>query len=427
MTTQNDKAWARYIEAVGIKFDEPYYTVSATELKGLTGREPRLLAKFDTPKQLPEPFRVAGYTLIPTTNGEYQIVRGNLFIELPTCDISRFFQPLLPFPLETAGRGSGESQYIDLAFNSGLLSEFSKVSQMYLTIRGREHTKSFEFHLAGLPITVRSVQIEVDAGYEALHDIVLIEAKIGLPTHFNVRQMYYPYRHFSSLVPTKRVQNIFLAYDIPSESYHLYKYTFANLSDPLSVRLEHCASYRIAQSIRLSVYDLIDARFQTFNNLVPQADDLNKVFELLNLVDAGLNRADEVADFFVFNRRQSSYYREAAEYLGLVTSSTGNEYRLTDIGVSVLSEPPGTQSRIFAKAIVNSWVFVELIRRAGANGLFTNGDIAEIILTARNQHGSQRYSGATIGRRRQTVIAWIKWLAQEFGCFSISPVGYKLQ
>src|SRR5438045_189595 len=107
----------------------------------------------------------------------------------------------------------------------------------------------------------------------------------------------------------------------------------------------------------------MDARFQSRNWLVPQADDLNKVFELLNLVEAGLNRAADVADYFVFDQRQSSYYREAAEYLRLITTYQGI-YELTDLGIMLLSEPASTQLALLARIVVNSWIFVELIEQA---------------------------------------------------------------
>lgn len=150
MTTENDRAWARYTEAKNINFDQPAYPVEATELKALTKREPRLLAKFDTPEQLAQPLKRAGYTVIPTRNGQYQLVRGNLLIALPRCGHTDIFAHKLSFPLVTAGRGSGEAQYIDYALNTGLLAHFLDLDVKYQTIRGREYSKRFEFLLSGL-------------------------------------------------------------------------------------------------------------------------------------------------------------------------------------------------------------------------------------------------------------------------------------
>ncbi len=426
MTTENDKAWVRYLEAKQIVFDQPSYFIEASELKTLANREPRLLAKFDTPEQLAQPLKQAGYTLLPTRNGQYQLVRGNLFVALPSCPATDAFTPKLSFPLLTAGRGSGEAQYIDHAFNTGLLTYFLGLDTIYQTIRGREYTGQFEFQLSGLEIRVESVQIEVDAGYESMYDIVLLEAKIGVPQHFNIRQMYYPYRHFTELAPQKRIRNIFLAYDLASASYHLYEFIFREKRDPLSAEMEKCTIFRLTPPANLTLHDLIDVRFQTHNQLVPQADDLNKIFELLTVVEAGINRAEDVADYFVFDKRQSSYYREAAEYLGLITSARYEGYSLTNLGIQVLSEPTDAQTRILAKVVVNSWIFVKLIGRAGIKGIFTDTDIDAVIASVQGKDGTAHYGGTTIPRRHRTIVAWIRWLAQEIGGFKINPDNYQL-
>lgn len=427
MSTKNDTAWERYIKAKEITFDQPTYTIDAHDLKSITNREPRLLTKFDTPEQLPKPLKTAGFTLLPIRNGQYQLVRGTLFVELAACAELADFVPNLPFPLTTIGCGSGEMQYIDQAFNTGLLNHFLGIGQLFQTIRGREYTRQFTFRFFGQFISVDSVQIEVDAGYESLYDVVLIEAKIGIPSHFNIRQLYYPYRHFSMLVPHKRIRNVFLAYDIPSASFSLHEFSFEDRQDPWTIRRTQCKVYRLAPSIQLTIYDLIDTRLQTGNALVPQADDLNKVYELLTLVAAGLNRADDLADYFVFDIRQSSYYREAAEYLGLITISRQDGYLLTNLGVTLLSVPAIDQPRMLAKVVVNSWIFVELIRRSQANQQFTNDDIEDVISSVKTDQGTVRYSKTTVSRRRRTIVAWIRWLAQEIGCFTVSPTGYALR
>jgi hypothetical protein len=215
------------------------------------------------------------------------------------------------------------------------------------------------------------------------------------------------------------VRNVFLTYDLPSASYTLREFSFPEKRDPLSVSVDQCTIYKIAPTRHLAIHDLLDARFQTRNILAPQADDLNKVFELLILVEGGVNRANEVADYFVFDRRQSSYYREAAEYLGLITASRGESYALTDQAVALLADPTSTRTTTLAKVVVNSWIFVDLIRRAGSDKTFTNADIDAVIGSAKDAQGTSHYGGTTVSRRRQTIVAWIRWLAREMGCFTV--------
>lgn len=412
--TRNDQAWQKYLKEKDIVLDgKSWFVIEAKELKSISGREPRLLAKFDTPADLPEPFKESGYTLLPIRNGQYWLGPGNLFFSIMSCTADpKVFEPSLSFPLETAKRGSSEAQYIDDAFNMGILQNFLNIPHiMYHTIGGREYTRAFEFTFSSFHIAVESVQIEVDSGYESFSEIVLIEAKIGMPRHFNLRQLYYPYRHFSSLVPTKRVRNVFLAYDLPSATYRLHEYEFLKLEDPLSLTEKKCAVYQVSEMTRLTVHDLWDARFQTRNNVVPQADDLNKVFELLSLATQGVNTSSEVADHFGFDQRQSSYYREAAEYLGLITK----DYVPTELGFKLLSEPTNQKTQLLAKIVINSWIFVDLVTRVydNTNG-FTRDDVEAVVLS------TGKYSGTTVGRRAKTIIAWVNWLSDKIGCFEVS-------
>jgi hypothetical protein len=84
------------------------------------------------------------------------------------------------------------------------------------------------------------------------------------------------------------------------------------------------------------------------------------------------------------------------------------------------------QRRILAKAVVNSWIFVKLIQLAGTNGYVTNQDIEQIIASVNRTDGTGRYSGDTIFRRRRTIVSWIKWLAEEIGCFRVADDTYQI-
>jgi hypothetical protein len=424
---QDHLAWQRYIDHEGIKFDQPSYIIDASKLKAITGYEPRLLAKFDTPDDLPPAFRTAGYTLLPVRNGRYVMVQGNIFISLPDCVSKRTFQPQLDFALVTALRARGESQYIDYAYNTGLLADFLGLNRMYMTIRGRERAKPFRFAISGQQIEVDGVQIEVDGGYEAKNDVILVEGKIGLPKWFNVRQIYYPYRHFSTIVPEKRIRNIFFAYEPATSTYHLFEFVFPQEADPVSARLAACCVYDIKLQLWPEVHKLLDVEFQTKNDLVPQADDLSKILRLLMLVENGINTSENVAAYLGFTPRQSSYYREASQYLGLLRLTSDNEFELTSQGVYLLSQRPDTQAHAFAKVVVNSWIFVELIKIARELGSFSEHDIDKLIASVRMADGSPRYNPTTIGRRRQTIRAWLKWLTEEIGCFERDGDRYGLR
>ena len=360
MARANDVAWETYIESTKIKLDGKAYVVNAKRLKEITNREPRLLTKVDDPEQLPKILSNAGYSLLAITNGSYLIFKGNVFASVPDCSMQAVYQPELDFTLDTIGRGTGESEYLDNAYNTGLLSEFTKSGKLYLTIRGRERTKKFDFSIGAsdVEISVNGVQIEVDAGYEGDKDIVLVEGKIGNRSYFNIRQLYYPYRHFKELVPSKKIRTVFFAYDLSKATYSLYEFDFSEPKVFDSIYPIKCCVYSLVKPRNYVVDDLLDKSFETNNNIVPQADDLNKILELLTLINSGQNTKADVADYFVFDERQSDYYSEAAAFLGLVTRIYGGVYELTDRGNAFIATHPKDQQLFIAKLVLNSWLFI---------------------------------------------------------------------
>jgi len=73
---------------------------------------------------------------------------------------------------------------------------------------------------------------------------------------------------------------------------------------------------------------------------IPQANDLEKVASIVDLVDQGADTGDAVAEVFNFSDRQGPYYLDAAGYLGLVEVVPDEEvktYHLTALGQHMLS------------------------------------------------------------------------------------------
>lgn len=418
MARANDVAWETFVREAKVKLDGHSYVVDAKNLKKITQREPRLMAKVDDPEQLPNVFRNAGYSLLAVTNGSYLIFQGDVFVPVPDCPIQAIYNPKVEFPLETIGRGTGESEYLDNAFNTGLLSDFTGSGVLYLTIRGRERTKRFSFLIgaSNIEINVNGVQIEVDAGYEGENDIVLVEGKIGNRSHFNIRQLYYPFRHFSQLVPQKKVRTVFFSYDLSRATYSLHEFGFENPEVFDSIYPIKCCVYSLSRPQVFVFEELFDRNFETVNNIVPQADDLNKILELLTLINSGQNTVTDIADYFVFDVRQSNYYGEAAEFLGLITRNRG-VFELTERGFQFISTDPSRQQLFIAKLVINTWFFKELLRRARRKGFFTDLDIQALIEAVEKESGDKRYTKSTVGRRIRTIASWAEWLSEEFKSF----------
>jgi hypothetical protein len=410
VVSKNDYAWKTYISKNNLSLDGQPYRVIAKQLREQTGREPRLMAKFDEPAQVSKPLSEQNYTLLAVTNLEYVLFQGTTFTEVPACTDARKVSASLPFSLVTAGRGTGESEYLDNAFNSGILQDFSGCDPLFLTIRGKERSRNFDFYInnAQLSLQTDGVQIEVDGGYEGERDVILVEAKIGNRKHFNIRQLYYPYRHFSLIAPQKRIRPILFLYDLLSASYTFYEYKFSSQNIFDSIELVRCCRYNLTPGKGLRLSDLIDVGFETTSDLIPQADDFNKVLELLTVINSGLDTAQDIADYFGFEPRQSYYYAEAAKFLGLICDEG---FQLTERGTQFLRTPPKDQQLLAAKLLINSELFRRLISVARRKGYYAKDDVVQAILDV------GKYNLTTSNRRKQTVMSWSNWLANQIGCF----------
>jgi hypothetical protein len=141
-------------------------------------KEVRILCKQDTRKDRPQVFVDNDLFLLPTKNGAYAIVQGDGYIDIPVIEAEPIeFHSKLEFPLDTSLVGNSEMQHLDYAFATGLLQEFMKDDSLMLTIRGRKYTPPFSFNVNSQLVETASVQTEVDAGYEGIDKVVLIEAK----------------------------------------------------------------------------------------------------------------------------------------------------------------------------------------------------------------------------------------------------------
>lgn len=211
-------------------------------------REPRILAKIDSREDLPKMMKDRNLFLLPIKNGEYVILKGEGFHDIePIEQPVKIFKSKLPFELKSAKIGGSEMQHLDFAFNTGLVSEFSGIdSNLYLQIRGRKYTPEFKFRVGKFNVIVKSVQTEVDAGYEGEHVILIVEAKNPKATNFIIRQLYYPYRQWKAQTG-KNVVPIFFAHDHKDNIYHFWKYKFEKEDDYNSIKFVNSGRYKIVE------------------------------------------------------------------------------------------------------------------------------------------------------------------------------------
>lgn len=402
--------WLKIVQTMGIDLASPLSYVTASDIKRITGKEPRLVASMHSKDKLPEVFRDNGVFVLPVSGDSYVIVHGKGYHELEPIESSaQRFHARFPFGLTMLAYGTGEGRYLLHAYNSGLLSRFSNVPEMYQTTAGKMRTGKFEFRVDGSPnISVDGAGMEIDMGFEGRNDVLLFEAKARKVDDFLIRQLYYPMRVAGSFT-RKTVRAFFFVADPKDETYSIWEYTWTDPHDYESIKLVKSAQFAIEESeAPLEALETVEPDPNL--DIVPQADDFQKVADFPLLVYSGIDTAKKWAQHYGITERQGSYYREAAEAMGLVTSEDGR-YVLTDEGRKYVSIDQQNRADFLATRILRIPIMNEVFRQVQAHpdqGI-EKARIAELI--ERRSH----LRGSTPARRASTVLSYFRWMARATG------------
>jgi hypothetical protein len=250
------------------------------------------------------------------------------------------------------------------------------------------------------------VQVEVDSGFEgrAIH---LVEAKLGTRTNFHIRQLYYPLRMWSALVPRKPVTAAFLSYS--NRCFSLRSFRFEPHDQYHAIVPVAAIDYLLDEPS--VVPSLGDIHASTHVEPAPpgipfpQADELSRVIDVVDAVAAGFTTRTEIALRYEFDERQSDYYANAAAYLGLVTR-TRRAFELTEIGRDFVTAKLTLRHILVLRQIAARPVFRAVLERVLAERRFPAPAESAPLIAAETG-----LSGATPLRRAGTVNAWLRWAA----------------
>lgn len=418
MSTSTEKGWKKIFEELNISEAleaSSVFFLSAEQIKNISGREPRLMAKFDTRESRPETLRKANCTILPIRNGEYALVSKDGY-----CDITqiqavptyhqRHQATLQTLPLECAS----ESQVIDSAVASGVLKTILEETSLALTVRGRLRSPSFSFFFdsaESLELKVDGVQIEIDAGFEG-NRVYIIEAKMGTRADFITRQLYYPWRMWKERGVTKEIVPLFLTFS--NKVFSLTEYRFSEETIYSSLELVKQHSFTFAEKLELprlaDLWQRIKPKSECGDIPFPQANDLRKVIDIIDAVGNGLGSNTEIANFYGFVGRQSAYYGSAARYLGFLSAADAS-FLLTGFGKLFRQSGPDRRILMIGTAILEKPVFYEAVRQTLLLGhVPVAEELAEIIARYRPE-----LNDTTPRRRASTLRNWIIWLKKAFG------------
>lgn len=394
------------------------YTISSDTIKKY--KEPRLMAKFDYSKQLPQIFKENNLGILPITNGEYIIGKYNLFENIPNikCENAPIKKMSLPSFIETIDPDNiySESNALQVAFLSGMIKN-ALGEEVVETIQGKMRANGFYFEIEGADgkhtIEIKKPAMEIDGGYEGVSKIGLIEAKNTLPENFIIRQLYFPYRHWHEKV-NKPIIPIFFAYE--NGIYNFFIYEISNLYNYNSLKLQDIKRYVLtnedSEKRKRKLFDKIETINDTprLNIPFPQADSFNRVIGTVELIDSGIDTAPKIAGEYGLERRQGNYYITAAKYLGLVTEGIKRgEYILTPLGFAICNLDMKTRNKYLIKEILKHKVFYLTYKYYLDNGELPEKNYIMNLITTYTVVTNDE----TLNRRASTVKGWINWV---IGC-----------
>ena len=398
-------------------------------------REARLMTKFDHHINLPSIFRKNGLAILPNSRSSYVIGRFNCYANLPDSDQDDIIEASLPTDLASINAENlySESAALLCAQHANLIADALEVENVRLTVFGRQTTERFDFSIsennsAGAPagsraLSIDRAQFEIDGGFESSNLFAILEAKNVEVEDFHIRQLYFPFRAWLGKL-SKPIIPVFFTYS--NEIFSFYVYQFTQPDNYNSLELVRRRRYRIVQS-EIEVADIRailatvpikpepDSRFIPF----PQADRFERVIEIITNLrgSSGTLAQDEITTYFGFDVRQTQYYTQASQYLGLVERSQDNErgvtYSLTSLGAQIVNKAPNARNLALAELILAHRVFRDAMNYYLEHAQAPPADAVIALMVQagiRVKDKLMSADGTTAPRRAQTVIGWVRWI-----------------
>lgn len=407
--------------------EKGYFIISAKQIGEF--QEARLAVKFDYSDARPELFVKNNLSILPITRGDYYISHINAYhnFESATSDITYLRPPEHIRSLDVISINS-ESKALNMAYISGILADFLEDERLLPTVSGRMSSESFVFYANVVSeavtdedsaVTVENSQIEIDAAYEGVKSLALMEAKRDLTDNFLIRQLYYPFRTWQQKMAEKPVRPVFLIYS--NSIFYLYEYRFNDLQHYNSLELVKHKRYCL-EDTHISVEDvqkiLKKLRFNKEPNIqFPQANSFERVINICELLYINDVEKNFITEEYSFDVRQSSYYLDAARYLGLVEKSLDSDghdcYTLTKLGKSLFSMSyKQRQLKLIETILSYKSFYLTYEAYRNNNKMPSKAEIVSYIRQAGvvDPKTGLPYSDSTNKRRASTVSAWVRWI-----------------
>ncbi|MHA1420431.1 MAG: DUF7226 domain-containing protein, partial [Candidatus Heimdallarchaeaceae archaeon] len=196
--------------------------------------------------------------------------------------------------------------------------------------------------------------------------------------------------------------------DKKADTYHFCQYDFSIETNYQSIKLEKYEIFKIKQH-------KITKPIELTAKMIPQADDIHKIVRFVQEVSKGKNNSKLIADALKFTPRQSSYYRQAAEILQLI-SLENTKYVLTERGKDLVRASSKEIPKLIYNQIISIPIIEELIIviKTNKDNQIIYDELIPFIKKKTN------LADTTVKRRLRTLFSWFKWIEENIGTFIVS-------
>jgi hypothetical protein len=377
------------------------------------------MAKFDHYVNLPIIFKENQLSILPVSRYKYVIGNFDTYFKIINNNDVEVIPVDFPEEIESIDYTNlySESSALNCAFNAGIIDDLVGEKVCH-TLSGRMSTDNFSFYIRNFndikyQINVKNSQCEIDAGFESENYLVLLEAKNYSVDDFIIRQLYYPYRLWLGKT-SKEVIPVLMTYSNDVFSFFIFK--FENYLDYNSLTLVEQKNYvidseKVQSDDVFKIFNEVNIVVESDNIPFTQADNFERVVDLLSLlVEKDLTK-DEITENYQFDVRQTNYYTDAGRYIGLISKykdSISKEiiYFLTDEGKSILRRRHKKKCLELTKKILEHRVFNEVFSLAANTGEIPGkNEVCKVM-----QESNLGINDTTIARRATTVRKWLEWI-----------------
>ncbi|MFK8181777.1 MAG: hypothetical protein AB8B99_00285 [Phormidesmis sp.] len=374
------------------------------------------MAKFDHSVNLPQVFKKHALSILPLSRSKYIVGQFKTHFTIASGIEKQHKVFEAPENIESIRFPylNSESLALHYAYIADLITDFLG-EKAHQTVSGRMSSGCFDFAIDGRNITVENSQCEIDAGFESNEYLLLIEAKNYTVDDFLIRQLYYPFRLWSSKIDKKVIPALMT---FSNDVFTFYEFQFADINQYSSLTLKRVVEYSL-QPEPISSDDVMEILSQlsaTHNNEsipFPQANKFERIIDLISLLtDRELTR-NEITENYQFDMRQTQYYTDAGRYLGLIEKTTNEasaiNFCLTQEAIQIFNSSYKDKYLGIIATILKQPVFSRVFRSSLKIGHVP--ERSEIVNIMKEENLQMNMT--TMSRRASTVSAWINWIWEQ--------------